>query len=107
MGEPVLAWTARMSTTDLRTDVPLGRTEPTPFWAVAFAALLLAVSFGQRRAREETARSETAQSADRAAPEASRGRSADTPSEIPSKGWKDILLRVYHGISEDRILLVA
>jgi membrane protein len=27
--------------------------------------------------------------------------------EIPAQGWKDILLRVYHGISEDRILLVA
>ena len=112
MGERVLAWTARMSTTDLRTEVPFGRTEHTPFWAVAFAALLLAVSFAQRRAGEETARSEmarseTAQSADRAAPEAGCGRSADTPSEIPSKGWKDIVLRVYHGISEDRILLVA
>ena len=44
---------------------------------------------------------------DRPAPETGRGRSADTPSEIPSRGWKDILLRVYRGISEDRILLVA
>ena len=26
---------------------------------------------------------------------------------VPARGWKDILLRVYHGISEDRILLVA
>jgi membrane protein len=90
----------------------LGRTEHTPWWAIAFAALLLAVSFGQRRAGEETARRETAQgepaqSGDRAAPEAGRGRSADTPSDIPAKGWKDILLRVYHGISEDRIPLVA
>ena len=71
-------------------------------WAVAFAALLLAVSFGQRRAGEETART-----GDRVALEAGRGRSADTQSEIPPQGWKDILLRVYHGISEDRILLVA
>ncbi len=39
--------------------------------------------------------------------EAGGGRSADRPSEISSRGWKDILLRVYHGISEDRILLVA
>jgi membrane protein len=91
-----------MSTAELRTDVPIGRTEHSPLWAVAFAALLLAVSFGQRRTDGETARS-----GDRAAPEAGRGRSADTPSEIPAQGWKDILLRVYHGISEDRILLVA
>lgn len=101
-----------MSTTDLRTDVTFGRTEHTSWWAVAFAALLLAVSFGQRRTGEETARGDTAQtktaqSADRAAAEDGRGRSADRPSDIPAPGWKDILVRVYHGISEDRILLVA
>ena len=33
-----------------------------------------------------------------------RGRSADKPSDIPAKGCKDILLRVYRGISDDRIL---
>jgi membrane protein len=91
-----------MSSTDLRTDVTFGRAEPTPLWAVAFAALLLAVSFGQRQAARETPRTE-----DRQAPEAGRGRSADTPSEIPPKGWKDILLRVFQGISEDRIALVS
>ncbi len=36
-----------------------------------------------------------------------RGRSASTPSEIPARGWKDILLRVYDGISDDRILANA
>ena len=100
--EPPLAWTKRMSNTDLRTDVAIGRAEHTSLWAVAFAALLLAVSFGQCRAAGETPRTE-----DRVAPESGRGRSADKPSEIPPGGWKDILLRVYHGISEDRILLVA
>jgi hypothetical protein len=34
------------------TDVPFGRAEHTPLWAVALAALLLAVSFGQRRPGE-------------------------------------------------------
>jgi membrane protein len=91
-----------MSTTVLRTDVPFGRAEHTPWWAVAFAALLLAVSFGQRRAGEETAGTGNC-----AALEAGLGRSADTPSELPARGWKDILLRVYHGISADRIPLVA
>jgi len=43
----------------------------------------------------------------REGPEAGRGRAADMPSEIPPKGWKDILLRVYRGISEDRIPLIA
>jgi len=36
-----------------------------------------------------------------------RGRSAEKPSDIPAKGWKDILLRVYRGISDDRILANA
>ena len=37
----------------------------------------------------------------------SRGRSATTPSDMPARGWKDILLRVYEGISADRILANA
>ncbi|HMD63343.1 MAG TPA: YihY/virulence factor BrkB family protein [Stellaceae bacterium] len=73
-----------------------------PVWAVAFAALLLAVGFARRRADKETALS-----GDRTPLEADRGRYADAPSEIPAHGWNDILLRVYRGISEDRILLVA
>jgi membrane protein len=36
-----------------------------------------------------------------------RGRLADKPSEIPAKGWKDIIWRVYDGILNDRVLLVA
>jgi hypothetical protein len=36
-----------------------------------------------------------------------RGRSASTPSEIPAKGWKDILWRVYSNLSEHRILAIA
>ncbi|CAO4150785.1 YihY/virulence factor BrkB family protein [Methylorubrum extorquens] len=39
--------------------------------------------------------------------EADRGRRAETPSEIPAKGWKDIALRLYSEFSNDRILLVA
>jgi membrane protein len=33
-----------------------------------------------------------------------RGREANTPGDIPARGWKDILWRVLWGISEDRIL---
>jgi len=36
-----------------------------------------------------------------------RGRLADAPSEIPARGWKDILLRVYGNISEHRVLALA
>jgi membrane protein len=36
-----------------------------------------------------------------------RGRGAATPSDIPARGWKDILLRVWKNIGEDRVMLVA
>lgn len=48
---------------------------------------------------------------DTAAPEAAgendRRRQASSPSEIPARGWKDILLRVYSNISEHRVLALA
>ena len=32
---------------------------------------------------------------------------ASTPTEIPAKGWKDIALRAYHDIGENRLSLIA
>jgi membrane protein len=42
-----------------------------------------------------------------AASEKDRGRAAGKPTEIPAKGWKDVLWRVYQEIGEDRLLAVA
>jgi membrane protein len=39
--------------------------------------------------------------------EKNRGRAADTPAEIPAKGWKDVLWRTYEEMNKDRILAVA
>ncbi len=39
--------------------------------------------------------------------EPGRGRAARAPGEIPRAGWRDILLRVWHKISEDNLALVA
>lgn len=36
-----------------------------------------------------------------------RGQAASTPLEIPPRGWKDIAMRVYGEIGEDRVLAVA
>jgi len=36
--------------------------------------------------------------------EPGRGREANTPEQIPPRGWRDILWRVFWSISEDRIL---
>ncbi len=35
------------------------------------------------------------------------GRTADHPAEIPPRGWKDILIRTYRSISEDRVTALA
>jgi membrane protein len=73
-----------------------------PLWAIGLCALLLIFGFARRRS-EDASRA----TRDLRPLEAGRGRFAETPSQIPGRGWKDILLRVYHGVSEDRILLVA
>lgn len=36
-----------------------------------------------------------------------RGRQAAKPSQIPAKGWKDILYRTYTEVANDRVTLVA
>lgn len=36
-----------------------------------------------------------------------RGRAATAPSEIPARGWKDVLTRVYDDINQHRILAIA
>jgi membrane protein len=36
-----------------------------------------------------------------------RGRHADTPADIPLRGWGDILLRVYNNIGKDRVITIA
>ncbi|ACL56069.1 YihY/virulence factor BrkB family protein [Methylobacterium nodulans] len=39
--------------------------------------------------------------------EADRGRKAESPTEMPAKGWKDVLYRVYLEFQKDRVLSVA
>ncbi|WP_267428194.1 YihY/virulence factor BrkB family protein [Methylobacterium sp. GC_Met_2] len=39
--------------------------------------------------------------------QADRGRRATRPTEIPAKGWKDIALRTYRDVGENRIMLVS
>jgi membrane protein len=36
-----------------------------------------------------------------------RGREADTPAEIPARGLKDVLWRVFTSVTEDRVTLIA
>ena len=39
--------------------------------------------------------------------ESGRGREAEKPTQIPWRGWKDVLLRTYEEIGKDRLLAVA
>jgi membrane protein len=39
--------------------------------------------------------------------EAERGRAAESPTEIPKPGWRDILIRTKEGITEDNVSMVA
>ena len=71
-------------------------------WVIGLSALLIALGFARRRSGDASP-----VTGDRRSLEVGRGRSAERPSQIPARGWKDILLRVYHGISDNRILLVA
>jgi membrane protein len=49
-----------------------------------------------------------ADSIDRArASEPGRGREADAPSQIPRRGWKDVLYRLWGQITEDHVGLIA
>ena len=36
-----------------------------------------------------------------------RGRDAKSPTELPAKGWKDVVWRTYEQVGEDRLLAVA
>jgi membrane protein len=72
-----------------------------PAWIIGLSAALVATGFGRRSADvDEPSRSDRARLD-------GRGRPAEGPSKIPARGWKDIFLRVYDGISEDRILANA
>ncbi|GEP07802.1 YihY/virulence factor BrkB family protein [Methylobacterium oxalidis] len=95
-------------------------------WTVALATALLGlVALPRRRAlparapagggagssagapRETSDSHEGGQARRVAETEGGRGRHATTPSEIPALGWKDIALRVFHDISENRLVSVA
>jgi membrane protein len=85
----------------LRTAAAPAQSGHEPFWAIGLSALLVAARLARRPAGPRSGEG------DRAAFDDGADRSAKRPSEIPARGWKDILLRVYDGISDDRILANA
>lgn len=103
-------------------------TAVTTMWAVVLGWVLVRLVAGGERQLMQTAartnqpaprRSGQAQKPDTgfaekehaspqaAAAESGRGRHADTPTDIPARGWKDILWRTYGEFGKDRIMSVA
>src|SRR5438270_5224214 len=84
-------------------------------WITALTAVLVFAGFRPQRFaggafgydRPPVRRSDRRAADARAAGEHDRGRHADAPSEIPARGWKDIILRVYRNIGSDRIVALA
>jgi len=95
-------------------------------WAVVLGwALVRLVAGGERHAPPSTSRQAHARQRQarpnpdtgfaekqHAAPQAAaaeegRGRKAERPTEIPAKGWKDILWRTYEEFGKDRVTSVA
>jgi membrane protein len=102
-------------------ELAAGKAAPrTSGWILGASALLLALGFGRKPGTPRRAvqrheprgllrrgqREPEGRDARRAR-EPGRGRAATTPSEIPARGWKDVLVRVYHEVSDDRVVAIA
>lgn len=92
-----------------------GRVPALSGWEIAAALGLLALAFTAERVfpagRVEPSlqgkETRHASAAGLAAEGGDRGRGAAAPAEIPVRGWKDILWRVYGNVSDHRILALA
>ena len=73
-------------------------------WSLLTGAALAAAGLWWRQDRQ---RRETSDSQAPARVPDPHGRAADKPTDIPARGWKDIAMRVYSRIGEDRILVIA
>ncbi len=71
--------------------------------AVLFAAAK-ALASGRRR---KDAPTEQGMAFNGARPPTGRGRSAEVPSEIPARGWKDVAMRVYAEMKDDNLTTIA
>ena len=84
-------------------------------WDIAATLGLVAIAFiVERTAPADNAKpalppkeGRHASTAGLASEDGNRGRDAASPSDIPAKGWKDILWRVYGNVSDHRILALA
>jgi membrane protein len=87
-----------------RGDAPPRRTKSAPAGSVAGDRAAAAALAG----KDPRVENEGPSAADfERARQPGRGRAAQTPTEIPAKGWKDVLWRTYAEVSQDRLVAVA
>jgi membrane protein len=96
---------------------PESRIESLISWFAASVLTAAAVIYAMRRADRERKAEVAFGSANPAmeplslqearAREHGRGRQAPTPMHIPWRGWKDIFIRTYHEVQEDRLMSLA
>jgi membrane protein len=86
---------------------------PSDGWAIASLALLGLAMISRSLPRRDGERPESSaqfragRENAKTFDEEGRGRNATGPSEIPPRGWKDVLVRVYRNISKHRIMALA
>ncbi|MDQ4061443.1 MAG: YihY/virulence factor BrkB family protein [Pseudomonadota bacterium] len=84
-------------------------------WGMGLSAALLALGFTRNRneaphqdgSTDRHGSKVVAYRAHADLRQADRGRQATTPTEIPARGWKDVLWRTYEEIQSDRVVSVA
>lgn len=94
---------------------------PSTVWTFALAAALIGIVALPRRAGSraradrvggeaplQASPSHAGAEAERVARrQGERGRRAESPTDIPAKGWKDVAMRTYRDVKENRIKLVS
>ena len=83
------------------------RTPPEHSGNMPGALIVMAALIGISRAFSSGKVRQAAQRVRAASVQGDRGRNAGKPVEIPAKGWMDVAWRVYDGIQNDRVMLVA
>src|SRR5919197_2563595 len=93
-----------MSVTSAR-DWQQAERSQSPLWVTVVTVALLALGFSHSRTSHRRSMPGARQAG--IATERGRGRSAATPSQVPVRGWKDIVLRIWKNIGKDRVIVVA
>jgi membrane protein len=98
-----------MSVTSARDWQKADRNYRTPLWVTGVTVALLALGFGRSRASPPAEASGNRNGRERrlVVTQRGRGRAATRPLEVPARGWKDVLLRIWKNIGEDRLIVVA